>query len=826
MSDKATTTPLKPGSIATASPTPTKDTKSNPVTLIDTAGKPILKSDGKPYLLSETKLAPLLGADKKPVMGSDGKPATTILDPSGNPILGPDKKPIVVNPKQAEEASKLKSDESAIAKKTADSEGGRMAYVLKITIGDLEFSNLKGDFLGTPVLTLSTRQVGEIDFLLNELASDQNQLPKAESKEDKDPKASTSAPAIDPNNPAKIPATPPATPIKPGTIPPVALIANQPVKEDPKSDKSKDSKDPKKSNPVTLLDVAGKPILKSDGKPYLLSETKLVPLMGADKKPVMGPDGKPATTLLDVTGNPVLGADKKPIVVNPKQAEEASKLQSKDDASKPGDVTPEDSSSLWSKIKAQEGAEVKIESGFPPLIYTKLTGKCYRIGRRMPDGIVLEVVDMSTAAQSTAPTITNSTDPNNVAANAQVPDEPVLGPDKKPVLKPDGKPYLTSEAKPLLDANKKPVLGPDGKPVLTILDSAGNPVLDANKKPIVVIPKPVIPTPAPTTNTTTETTPIAPVTAPATAQTIPPVSIPPKSQAAAITAAATSNSKIAPTMSAQTVAKDSGLNFEKKTDAGTGVKGSIGVNESALSTAVKDAAKQGDVVIVDGNTIKQVAPGEGTPTGLILDWNQHKSIFIRKPIVMKKTPNHLASGTGIMAVQGWDVNGKQSVGGFAVVPGQFTPVPGGKINVPEWGTLKMSDPIFPGCFYTWGDATKEGNRVPHAKSVIQGIIEIAQYMMQLHSQGMGGNKKALITSWYRDPATNSQFKSGSAGPHTKGCAIDFYFDGYMQYYNTLEKTWEGGLAYSTADTSGEFMHIDLGGISETFVIEKRRRWSY
>jgi hypothetical protein len=665
--------------------------------------------------------------------------------PSQTAPLKPATTTIATPPTTPKSTDKPTSTTPVEPAKKADSESGRMAYSLKIKIGDLEFSNLKGDFLGTPVLVLSTRQVGQIDFVLNELSSEQNQSPKPP---DKPADGATSVPVVDPKNPIKPdPKTKPtAAPTKPEAIPPIALIANQAiVKPDPT----------KPAKPGAIVDP-----------------------------------NKP---------NPAAPAE----------------------AKKATDTTPEDTTSLWSRIKSQEGAEVQIEAGFPPLLYNKLVGKAYRIGRRMPDGIVLEIVDMSSAAQSTAPTITNSTDPSTAAANVKVPDGPVLDAAGKPILKPDGKPYLISEGKPLLDAAKKPVMGTDGKPVMTLLDAKGEPILGADKKPIVVKTPVALPVSSTAPN---PTNPIA--TPPATTSTIPPVSIPPKSQAASIAAAATSNSKITPTVSAQSVAKDSGLKFESKTESATGTKGSIGLNTSALSTAVKDAAKQGDVVVVDGNTVKQIAPGAGTPTGLIIDWNQHKSIFVRKPVVMKKTPNHLASGTGVMAVQGWDVNGKQMVGGFAVVPGAFTPIPGGAVNVPEWGTVKMADPIFPGCLYTWGDATKEGNRKPESKMVMQGIVEIAQYMMKFHSEmGMNGGKKVEVTSWYRDPATNvAQSSSGPNGPHTHGCAIDFWFEGYLAFHDKLSSTWKGGLA--RANDSRTFIHIDLGGMSPTFQATPGRRWPY
>ena len=629
-------------------------------------------------------------------------------------------KPVTATPAKPEEKPTAKPIEPS---KKADSDNGRMAYSLKIKIGDLEFSNLKGDFLGTPVLVLSTRQVGQIDFVLNELSSQQNQSPQPPAKP---ADGATSVTIADPKNPTKPdPKTPPATATKSATIPAAATSAKP---------------DPKKPSPIAPAEL---------------------------KKAI--------------------------------------------------DTTSEDTTSLWSRIKAQEGAEVQIESGFPPLLYNKLVGKAYRIGRRMPDGIVLEIVDMSTMAQSTAPTITNSTDPNTAAANSKIPDGPVLDSAGKPILKPDGKPYLISEGKPLLDAAKKPVMGTDGKPVMTILDAKGDPIVGADKRPIVVKPVPIS-FPA----TSPASVPLA--TPPATTVAIAGGVRPLKSQQQAIAAAATNNSKITPTISAQSVAKDSGLKFEKKTDSATGAKGSIGVNTSALSTAVKDAAKQGDVVVVDGNTIKQVSPGAGTPTGLIIDWNQHKSIFVRKPVVMKKTPNHLASAAGIMAVQGWDVNGKQSVGGFAVVPGAFTPVPGGQIVVPEWGALKMSDPIVPGCLYTWGDATKEGNRVPQSKAIVKGIIEIAQQLMIFHGQGMNGGKKCQVNSWYRDPASNSAAGGSASSTHMNGFAVDLNFPTMNEWLNKLQPkdVWRGGVA----SMSGVFIHIDMGGISDTAKFSPGRRWDY
>jgi uncharacterized protein YcbK (DUF882 family) len=137
----------------------------------------------------------------------------------------------------------------------------------------------------------------------------------------------------------------------------------------------------------------------------------------------------------------------------------------------------------------------------------------------------------------------------------------------------------------------------------------------------------------------------------------------------------------------------------------------------------------------------------------------------------------------------------------------------------------MSDPIFPGCLYTWGDATKGGNRVPASKLITQGIIELARELMKRHGEGMNGGKKVQVNSWYRDPASNSGAGGSSQSAHMDGCAIDMVFPGMFGYFqkNLLpESVWNGGAAIM----EGVFIHIDLGGISKTSPRAPRRRWTY
>ena len=73
-----------------------------------------------------------------------------------NPI-----KPLATGQQQSGTGANPTGTTAAIKPQSQGNTGGeqRFTYSLRIKIGNLEFSNLAGDFLGTPVIRRRTRQV-------------------------------------------------------------------------------------------------------------------------------------------------------------------------------------------------------------------------------------------------------------------------------------------------------------------------------------------------------------------------------------------------------------------------------------------------------------------------------------------------------------------------------------------------------------------------------------------------------------------------------------------------------------------------------------------
>ena len=235
-------------------------------------------------------------------------------------------------------------------------------------------------------------------------------------------------------------------------------------------------------------------------------------------------------------------------------------------------------------------------------------------------------------------------------------------------------------------------------------------------------------------------------------------------------------------------------------------EGTATLQRSQAQVANIEAALHGDVIITSGNTVKEVSPNKVPTTNIVVDYKTNPSIFLGYPTITKKTSLQIQSGLGSTTVQGYNINEKQSIAATAVNPVQPTPVASGTINVPEWGQLKMSDPIIPGSMYTWGDATKGGSRVPASKQVMQGIVQIAQLITPLTEKTVGKGKKWQINSWYRDPSANAACGGASRSRHLVGDAVDFSYPGYMSLWPELQKTWQGGYAIKP----GSFIHLDCG----------------
>jgi hypothetical protein len=170
------------------------------------------------------------------------------------------------------------------------------------------------------------------------------------------------------------------------------------------------------------------------------------------------------------------------------------------------------------------------------------------------------------------------------------------------------------------------------------------------------------------------------------------------------------------------------------------------------------------------------------------------------------------------------MSNKQVEGAVVNTPAPVTQHPTGVINPPEWNAVLLSKPIDGQDIYTWADATKNGERVPESKAIMEGIIRIARILAQFTKES--GQTKVITTSWYRDPQNNARIGGASDSRHMYGDAVDFYFDGpeYLKLFQKLwadgpdgSGGWQGGVA-----KGGGFIHLDDRGSQG----KGRSRWYY
>lgn len=266
---------------------------------------------------------------------------------------------------------------------------------------------------------------------------------------------------------------------------------------------------------------------------------------------------------------------------------------------------------------------------------------------------------------------------------------------------------------------------------------------------------------------------------------------------------------------------DSRLKFQSSTEFDGSKGGEVLLGAGKGHAAALEAILQGDVIVVpNGDTLKQVGPGQGEPSGVILDYANNRAVFIGKPEIIKRSPLQLSSGQGSITVVSPNIEQKTVNGATVATLGKPAQHPTGIVKIPSKGDIKLADPLSPGCPYTWGDMTREGKFVPDLKPEhIEGAVKISQYLTQWTAET--GGKKWEITSWFRPSWYNLQVaSSGADGPHTKGSAVDCWFEGFMKFYDKLDASWDYGVAISPAGSpTGEFMHVDLIG-------PPKRRWPY
>ncbi|MEM9244289.1 MAG: D-Ala-D-Ala carboxypeptidase family metallohydrolase [Cyanobacteria bacterium P01_F01_bin.153] len=135
------------------------------------------------------------------------------------------------------------------------------------------------------------------------------------------------------------------------------------------------------------------------------------------------------------------------------------------------------------------------------------------------------------------------------------------------------------------------------------------------------------------------------------------------------------------------------------------------------------------------------------------------------------------------------------------------------IRVPGVGLVGTNDLIVPGGNFTWGEATKGGDRIPANSTISRNIITMARRMEDIRARL--GNRPMRITSWYRPPAVNRAVGGARNSTHLYGHGVDFIVVGLSarSAQRILDPWWPGGLGYGP-----NFTHMDNRGY--------RARWNY
>lgn len=132
------------------------------------------------------------------------------------------------------------------------------------------------------------------------------------------------------------------------------------------------------------------------------------------------------------------------------------------------------------------------------------------------------------------------------------------------------------------------------------------------------------------------------------------------------------------------------------------------------------------------------------------------------------------------------------------------------------GEVVYCDRTLPGVrHFTWGEVTKNGARIPVTKDVVQRIINVAVLLDT--ARIMLGDRKMIITSWYRPIAVNGKVGGVDNSRHIVGDGVDFMVQGMnpLSVFKLLSP-WlasKGGLGKSSA-----FTHLDARGY--------QARWDY
>jgi len=123
-------------------------------------------------------------------------------------------------------------------------------------------------------------------------------------------------------------------------------------------------------------------------------------------------------------------------------------------------------------------------------------------------------------------------------------------------------------------------------------------------------------------------------------------------------------------------------------------------------------------------------------------------------------------------------------------------------------TFYLNQPIISGGNFTWGEATKNGTRIPTSKDIVENILAMANHMQAVRQRL--GDRPIIVTSWYRDPASNRAAGGASNSYHLTGKAVDFQVPGMAnpEVQRRLDAWWgdRGGMGSYPG-----FTHLDCRG---------------
>jgi Peptidase M15 len=123
-------------------------------------------------------------------------------------------------------------------------------------------------------------------------------------------------------------------------------------------------------------------------------------------------------------------------------------------------------------------------------------------------------------------------------------------------------------------------------------------------------------------------------------------------------------------------------------------------------------------------------------------------------------------------------------------------------------TFSTGQPIIPGGNFSWGEATRNGERIPRSVDQVDSIVALAKLLQRAHDQ-IG--KPFNVTSWYRPEPFNTQAGGVPNSEHLTGSAVDLWVEGYTGRQLAFEflPWWPGGIGVY-AGARADILHLDIG----------------